>query len=137
MKKTYGPYVRKDGRSIVVHYDTDTQKTTSQSYPRYMLEESGEKLDSKLQVDHVNNDKTDNRLDNFQMLTPGDNIRKSSVTEYLDWVCPECGQEFKLRAKRYRYETKNKRDQFYCSRRCSSRAGGIASGKSRGKNKGL
>ena len=131
MKIVYGPYKRKDGRSIVVHYDTVDKRTTSQSYPRYLLEQNGISVDPKLHVDHINEDKTDNRLGNFQQLTPGDNNRKSSFTEYIDLICSECGKEFTTKMKRYRYRIKQNSEVFYCSRSCAGKAAGRESGRSR------
>ncbi len=72
------------------------------------------------QVDHVNNVKTDDRIENLQILTLAENAikgRKRLVT--CDLVCATCGKIFKRRKgnvgvnKGYGSKSKN-----YCSRKC-------------------
>lgn len=120
----YGPYTRNDGRKHVIHYDGKTRRT--QSYPRYLMEQH---LDRELEqwehVDHVNNDPTDDRIENLQLLTQQDNNKKSRVyKEYGDFVCPTCGDEFMSLMKDYRYhQVKKKKRGPYCSKSCAGKAG--------------
>ena len=72
----YGPYTRQDGRKHVIHYDGKTRHT--QSYPRYLMEQHlGRKLETWEEVDHINDDCTDDRIENYQILTKPENIEKS------------------------------------------------------------
>jgi Domain of unknown function (DUF5052)/HNH endonuclease len=77
--KVYGPYRRADGRQHVIHYDTSTGKRTTQSYPRYLMEQFlGRELEEYEQVDHVNEDCTDDRIENFQLTSQLENNRKNT-----------------------------------------------------------
>ncbi len=76
-----GPYTHDNGRKFVIltsgkHF----RKTTS--YARYLMEENlGRLLTDKEEVDHINGDFTDDRLENLQIISKADNIRKSLVQE--------------------------------------------------------
>ena len=129
----YGPYKREDGRSIVIHYDEILKTRRTQSYPRYLMEQHlGRELESWEQVDHINDDPTDNRIENFQLLTASENIKKSSKgVSYTELICDNCDESFLTETKRYTYAKRNGRVMFYCSRSCSGTAAGIMSGISR------
>ena len=144
MKKVYGPYKRRDGRSIVIHYDTDTGSHRTQSYPRYLMEQvDGQSLTDDKQVDHINDDKTDNRIENFQLLSPLENVQKYNQSinrspSTILKICDVCGKQFELLSKRYRYGQKLGQTKFFCSRSCSNVYAGRQSGVSRrNKNMGL
>jgi len=128
--KIYGPYERNDGRSHIIHFDEENNSRRTQSYPRFLMEQvMGRELTSSEHVDHINGDRTDNRLANLQIFSPQDNGRKSIIerglsAKTLDFLCPVCGKEFTIT------RSKHKRNQItlgyrgpYCSHRCS----GIAS----------
>lgn len=96
--KVYGPYRRKDGRSHVVIRDSG--KTTSKSYPKYLMEQQlGRELMADEHVDHINDDFTDDRIENLQILTPKENNAKArkfhdSEEKILEYVCPVCYKSF-------------------------------------------
>lgn len=122
--KVYGPYRRKDGRQHVIHYDGVTRRT--QSYPRYLMEQFlGRKLESWEQVDHINEDPTDDRIENFQILTCPENIRKSAKpAEKFHFICPTCGDESSKPMHRIRWnQGVRKNSGPYCSRVCANKAG--------------
>lgn len=55
-------------------------RTTSMSYARWMMTQKlGRRLLPSEHVDHVNDRTLDDRLGNFQILTPGQNAKKSNV----------------------------------------------------------
>lgn len=118
--KIYGPYTRKDGRKHVIHYDGVTKHT--QSYPRYLMEQHlGRKLESWEQVDHINNDPTDDRLENFQILTQLENIQKSAIKEKLyECMCVNCGKNMIIPYRQYKQNqiTRGRAGPF-CSKRCA------------------
>lgn len=120
----YGPYKRKDGRKHVIHYDNVTNKRRTQSYSRYLMEQHlGRELDSWEHVDHINNDPTDDRIENLQLLTQKENNQKSAVgTKWFFFDCPVCGVESKVPYGRYRH---NQLVQLkagpFCSRSCAGK----------------
>ena len=50
-----------------------------------------------LEVDHINNDKTDNRIKNLQLLNPKQNIRKSKNKPIIS-TCIETGKEKRFKS---------------------------------------
>jgi hypothetical protein len=123
--KIYGPYTRKDGRQhiCIVHDDGSRQ---TKSYPRYLLEQHlGRELLSTEHVDHINNDFTDNRIENLQILSQAENNTKAAALrprKIYKFVCSNCGKE----AERYLNHVKNNWSKHkkgpYCSRKCAGQA---------------
>lgn len=66
------------------------------SYARYLMcVKLGRILTSKETVDHINNDPTDDRIENLQILSLSDNIRKYAKYRFTGHnkrtcKCPEC-----------------------------------------------
>lgn len=112
----------KDGR-MDIHLMLGYGKKPSRkciSYAKYLWM-SHYKMDvpDGYQVDHINNDKTDDRIENLQLLTRADNIRKSHRMKALSTViCPVCGKEFEFETRNLKF-----RPNPCCSRKC----GGIKS----------
>ena len=121
--RLYGPYERKDGRLHVLKYFEDGTRRT-QSYPRHLMEQHlGRELAADEHVDHINNDKTDNRIENLQILSPAENNRKSAkAPEKQECICPECGIKFMAFS---RYVRHNQHKQLkagpFCSKRCAGK----------------
>lgn len=121
MAKVYGPYTRPDGRKHVIIYDGQTRRTVS--YPRYLMENHlGRKLTDNETVDHINNDFTDDRLENLQVLTRTANIRKSAKKAvYLRCICPNCNQSFIVSARQVKHnQLTNEKDGPFCSKSCAA-----------------
>lgn len=122
--KTYGPYQRKDGRRHVVHYDFEKKIRKTQSYPRYLMELAlGRKLKSWETVDHINNDPTDDRVENYQVLTRKENNQKSIVfhgktAQIIELICFSCGISFKRELRRETERIKANRSGPFCSKEC-------------------
>jgi hypothetical protein len=78
--KVYGPYVRKaDGRRIVIIKYDDGSRTTK-TLARFLMEQKlGRELSYNETVDHDNDDLTDDRIDNLQVLSRSDNARKERL----------------------------------------------------------
>lgn len=122
----YGPYTRSDGRKHVIHYDPVTQTRRTQSYPRYLMEQHlGRVLKSTEHVDHINNDFTDDRIENLQLLTQQQNNAKSArKTEWWVGLCPICQDEFSIPMRRVRAnQAKQNKRGPYCSKSCAGKAG--------------
>jgi hypothetical protein len=79
--KYHEGYIRKckDGRTRIDLYGGNKSRTTM-SYARFLMCMHLQKiLDAEFHVDHINDDPTDDRLENLQVLAASDNIKKSAV----------------------------------------------------------
>lgn len=80
-----GPYSRQDGRQHIVLNNSNASKgtkgkTKTISYPKAIIEaELGRLLTDNEEVDHCDNDKTNNNNGNFQILTKTNNRIKQQV----------------------------------------------------------
>jgi hypothetical protein len=130
--KVYGPYKRADGRQHVIHYDNVTGKRTTQSYPRYLMESLlGRKLEDYEKVDHINEDHIDDRIENLQILTHSENVKKNVEhrriigdlePEWYEFICPCCNQLAKRLRRYYRgNQLVQGKAGPYCSRRCAGK----------------
>jgi hypothetical protein len=112
---------------MTVWYDDGSHGTTL--YSRYLMEQHlGRRLDPHAEtVDHINDDFTDDRLENLQLMTRADNARKSArPAETMDFTCPRCLNDFVGSARRYRdNQVKQGKRGPYCSSSCARRAGRI------------
>lgn len=123
--KTYGPYIRKDGRKhIVIIYDDGRRQT--KSYPRFLLEQKiGRELLPEETVDHIDEDFTNDDLDNLQILSLAENARKAMLkrpAEYSSHICPECKTPFTKRAYQVKRTIKKGKSGPFCSRSCAGKA---------------
>lgn len=112
------------GRYMAMLYHPETKHRTTISWARYLMSvHLGRKLDPDLEtVDHVNENKLDDRLDNFELKTRAENTRKSAKKpNMVTLVCPVCSKEFTRR--REQTHLVKGGDSTTCSRRC----GGIKS----------
>lgn len=116
--KLYGPYICKDGRRRVV-VDDGIKKTTK-LYARYLIEQKlGRELASNEVVDHINDDKTDDRIDNLQVLTYSESNGKGiRAAKKIDCIC-KCGKEFTTLLKDHKRNRSVGKSGPYCSKRCA------------------
>lgn len=124
--KVYGPYTRKDGRKHVILYQDG--KRVTMSYPKYLLEQKlGRSLLSHETCDHIDNDYTNNSLDNLQVLTRSDNSKKQMAfkpAEQSYFVCSECNKSFyKLMRDVRGNNIKQKKAGPFCSKKCAGKYG--------------
>jgi ribosomal protein S2 len=121
--KIYGPYTRKDGRSHIIKLYKSGRRVT-QSYPRYLMEKFlGRKLRNWEEVDHINDDYTDDRIENFQILTKTENIDKSrKPAKIYRFICPVCKQNSSIPYSQYKHnQLQQGKAGPYCSRNCSGK----------------
>jgi len=106
-------------RRVCILVKKDGSKT-SMSYARYLMScHLNRFLDENEEVDHIDNDKMNDIVSNYQLLSKVNNIRKSKpLRQITELICPVCGKEFT----RFTNRVKSKINPT-CSRRC----GGIKS----------
>lgn len=126
--KVYGPYIRKDGRQHVILYENGKRSTVS--YPKYLLETKlGRKLLHNETCDHIDGNPLNNSLDNLQLLSKSDNIRKHAAlqpAEFGTFTCPICLCSFTKRMNNIKANRKQGKRGPYCSRSCAGKAGRVA-----------
>lgn len=121
--KVYGPYYRKDGRKHVIII-TENKRITK-SYPRYLLEKHiGRELHKNETVDHIDNDFTNDSIENLQILTREENAAKAfedphKKRKIFSFICPICGINAVKYANHVKSNKKKGKDGPFCSRRCA------------------
>lgn len=122
--KIYGPYIRKDGRKHIIIIE-DNGKRKTKSYPRYLMEMSiGRNLTEFETVDHINEDFTDDRLENLQILSRSENVSKSSLlrpAKIFEFSCPMCGKYSQKPEKDVRRNRKLGKSGPFCGRTCAGK----------------
>ncbi len=102
----------------------NSQRRTSTSYARYVMAcHLGRKLEEFEQVDHIDNDPSNDDPSNLQLLSATDNRLKHSSTLVTAWcrtTCPVCGTPIERRWKQTHVAKKSGK-YTTCSRRCGSR----------------
>lgn len=100
--------------NLVKHYANDR---TTMSLARYMMSvHLGRILGQDEHVDHVNNIKSDDRVENFQILTRSENTRKKNALtpkKVTTCVCSICNAEFLMDTRDFRF-----RPNATCSVKC-------------------
>jgi hypothetical protein len=96
--KYYGPYLYRGGTNkgrqyMTVLYSDGSRGTTL--YSRYLMQEKlGRRLKKTETVGHKNEDPSDDRIDNFQLLSQPENASKSSSKRFkitwFEFICPVC-----------------------------------------------
>lgn len=120
--KVYGPYSRKEDKRKVVVLRMSDGSLTTKSYARFLYEQSnGEIGDINLTVDHIDEDVTNDTLDNFQLLTRSDNIIKAGGYPLYKGFCPQCGNGFTKRLSDVRGNIKKGKAGPFCSRYCAGK----------------
>ena len=123
--KIYGPYTGKDGRQRIVLYENG--KRTTVSYPKYLLEQKiGRPLLPDETCDHIDGDVSNNSLDNLQVLSRIDNIKKHASLKPREkgvFTCPECLSSFIVNMNDARHNRKQGKAGPFCSRSCAGKYG--------------
>ena len=85
-------------------------------YARYIWEDAYGKILDGLEIDHINGDKTDDRIENLQVISKRYNIQKSHTPKRMVLMtCPICGCQFL-------FEERNlsTKPNPCCSRKCGN-----------------
>lgn len=124
--RLYGPtFHKKEGRYYVFLIDKLTHHRTTLSYARYLMSvHVGRVLYKTEEVDHIDGIKTNDTIENLQILTQLENNRKAVQQlgikkTILEFICPTCGKHF-TRARNQTYLVKGG-TYAACSRSCSSK----------------
>lgn len=106
---------------------SNTKIRTTLSYARYLMSvKCGRILDKSEQVDHIDNDKSNDAIENLQILSQEENKKKQELyyseanPKYISLSCTHCGKMFQYLARNYRFYKKNGRENFNCSKKCAS-----------------
>lgn len=118
--------VNYENRLNVSLYNSNSNRTII-SYARYLMCcYLGYILSSEYEVDHINDDKTDDRIENLQVLTKDQNMLK----EYWRYIntkqvcygfhCVYCNMQFILTEREVKMKLSANVELAFCSRSCSS-----------------
>lgn len=115
--------VNKEPRRNVILYNSLTKHKTTVSYARYLMSVHMRRfLEAWEVVDHKNENKLDDRISNFQILTKSENSIKSKVFHGLKItkiICPVCSKVFSRRTANTQVATYHHGRVSCCSRSCS------------------
>lgn len=126
--RLYVCFHKKEGRwyANLIPIDSTKRRRTTMSYARYLMSvKLGRILESWEHVDHIDNDKTNDSIENLQLLTLAENnikYAKFHGIRYVKLRCPNCGKIFS-RERRNTFLQKPSNNYAACSRRCSGQFG--------------
>lgn len=107
-------------KHVCLYRDDNTRSTTS--YARYLVSTAlGRFLESWEHVDHIDHDKTNDVLENLQILTVADNNRKDAKRKgrlVAEIECPQCNTIFVRRKGITQAVDCNKGKVTCCSHKC-------------------
>ncbi len=126
--KVNGPYVFGSGPSkgrkfVEVTYEDGREETTL--YSRFLMEQVlGRELSRDEHVDHIDEDPTNDLIENLQILSLSDNAKKSAKARgvqitWYQFECPICGVPSKKNARHVKNNWKKGRAGPFCSKRCA------------------
>ena len=119
--RLYGPTFHKGEGRNYIFLVVDSKNRTTISYARYLMSvHLGRVLKKNEHVDHIDNDKTNDVIENLQILSPDENTKKSGTGEMMVILkCPWCMETFEKR----RGKTFLSKGGTYsaCSRSCSGK----------------
>jgi hypothetical protein len=101
--KIYGPYyhAKEKRRYVVLIHVGNKNLKTSMSYARYLVSVKENRiLTEDEEVDHIDENKLNDSLDNLRILSSNENrLRSIKAKTLTQFICQTCGNEF-LREKR-------------------------------------
>lgn len=115
----YGPYLRKDNRKHVIIYLDGKHQTMS--FPKWVVEQYLCRfLSPDETIDHINRDHTDDRLDNFRIISFAAHISEDTRhVRLVEITCIGCGSKSCKSGRDLRNNSRNGKAGPFCSRRCS------------------
>ena len=119
--RVYGPYDNNRIRKLILLIRPDGTRTGMDLGRFKMCLQEGRLLDRLEHVDHVNDDPSDNGMENLQILSPGENIRKSHpglTIGFIEVACSWC--DAPLLRNPARRSKSRRTDPYYCDQRCGT-----------------
>lgn len=114
----YGPYKRKDNRSIFIFYDGILR--TARQCARVIMEvHLGRRLTNRESIDHIDENIANDIIENLRVLTVEQNSSWSARKSTETGTCKHCKKLFKL-TRNQRTTRARSKDGPYCSLSCRS-----------------
>lgn len=118
--------INSDGRKTLTLYNSHKDRSSTQ-YARYLMAvHLGRFLNDDEHIDHIDNDKTNDSLDNLQILSLADNNMKAHKKPNEHFICPICNKSFERTRTQLNKMQKwrdRKREEITCSRSCGAKFG--------------
>ena len=124
--KTNGPYLAKtgkiQGRKYIIEYYEDGSNRKL-LYSRYLVEQNiGRQLLPKEEVDHINRDKTDDRLENLKITAKDKHAALDHIkVKTVEIVCALCGNTAQRNARHMHHNAKQGKAGPFCSKSCAGK----------------
>lgn len=105
----------------LIHKTDGTRKTYA--YAKYLMCVDKKRVLSKdEQVDHIDGDKTNDSIDNLQILSLAENMRKMTIetgksAKLVKCICTYCSNEFYREARQVNWKIKNGA-KLFCDKNC-------------------
>lgn len=111
----------REGRRVIDLYNSDKDRSTV-SYARYLMScHVGRYLTTEEEVDHVDQNPTNDEISNLQILSTEDHLKKTLEHRpkgvVITLVCSNCGTSFERRSNKVHKENQN----HFCSRSCNGK----------------
>lgn len=121
--RRYGPYTSTSGHLFFWDIFEDGSRKVVLVHRELMEQHLGRKLSKTEVVHHINENKTDNRIENLQVLSHRQHIRHHHPQAALArFACPICGAVFAATLRQVRKsQFKDGRSGPYCSKPCAGR----------------
>ena len=118
----YGPRFHEiENRNYVVLYNKDSKQRKCISYARYLMSIKLQRFLLKSEeVDHKDNNKSNDDIENLQILTSLENAKKAANVKgvrFGKFLCPQCSVVFERRIGLSHIQQKTKLADF-CTRSC-------------------